>query len=213
MTNSSTVGIVIALIIGAVGGYLISGVRSSSSNGASMKASESATTQKNSEAQSTPPKTNEEKIANAMSAALDNVSKDATILDWPPAEGKEFVSLRKGSNGWTCLPDDPTTPGNDPVCVDGEAMKFFGAWMSKTKPKLAQAGIGYMLQGGATASNDDPFATTPKAGEDWMHAPPHLMVFPVTPPDPKVYGTSPDSGGPWVMWPNTPYAHLMIPVK
>jgi hypothetical protein len=33
--------------------------------------------------------------------------------------------------------------------------------------------------------------------------------------DPKsldVYSTDPKSGGPWVMWKGTPYAHLMVPV-
>jgi hypothetical protein len=44
-------------------------------------------------------------------------------------------------------------------------------------------------------------------------APPHLMVLF---PDPKLleaYSTDPGSGGPWVMWKGTPYAHLMVPVS
>ena len=34
--------------------------------------------------------------------------------------------------------------------------------------------------------------------------------------DPKAldaYPTDPKSGGPWVMWKGTPYAHLMVPVS
>ena len=157
--------------------------------------------------------TPEEKITNAMSAAPETVAKDATVLDWPTVAGKDFVELRKGTSEWTCLPDDLTTPSNDPICVDGMAMKWFQAYMGHKTPKIAQAGVGYMLQGGGTASNTDPSATKPADGETWMKEPPHIMIFPTSPADPKVYGSNPDSGGPWVMWPNTPYAHLMVPVK
>lgn len=204
------IAVVVALVIGAIGGYVMANTKSASPSTSTMK--ESVMMQTSSQGMNAS-STLEEKIANAMSAAPENVSKDATVLDWPAAGGKDFTTLRTGTNGWTCIPDFPTTPGNDPVCVDGEAMKFFQAWMSHTKPKLAQAGLSYMLQGGSDPSNTDPYATAPAAGEDWMHAPPHLMIFTTTPPDPKVYGTNPDSGGPWVMWANTAYAHLMVPVK
>jgi hypothetical protein len=26
--------------------------------------------------------------------------------------------LRKGTGEWTCVPDYPSTPGNDPMCLD-----------------------------------------------------------------------------------------------
>jgi hypothetical protein len=70
-----------------------------------------------------------------------------------------------------------------------------------------------MLQGASDASNTDPFAKHPAAGEDWVNAPLHLMVFPTGELDPKVYGTDPNTGAPWIMFANTPYQHLMIPVK
>ena len=202
-TNVLTVGI-IALIVGAIAGYWIAGSKSSPMTQDGTQAMSQSLS-----ASSTPT----EKIANAISAAPESIAKDATVLDYPSAEGKEFTQLRAGTNGWTCLPDDLSSPSNDPVCVDKEAMKFFQAWMTKAAPKLAQAGVGYMLQGGGSASNSDPFATKPADGEMWMHEPPHLMIFPTTPPDGKIYGTNPDAGGPWVMWAGTPYAHLMIPVK
>jgi len=34
-------------------------------------------------------------------------------------------------------------------------------------------------------------------------------------PDPGLYdhvSTDPDNGGPWVMWPDTPYEHIMVPI-
>ena len=207
MQNSKIVGIVIALIIGAIGGYLISG--SVSSPGKDNSMSKSAMTQTSSAL----PQTNEEKITNAMSAAPLAIAKDAAVIDWPAKDSDPFLTLRAGTNGWTCLPDYPVSPGNDPICVDAAAMDWFGAYMAHKTPKLAQAGLGCMLQGGSDPSNTDPYATEPKPGESWMSAPAHVMIFPSQKLDVKVYGTDSDSGKPWIMWAGTPYEHIMMPVK
>ena len=98
------------------------------------------------------------KIQNAMSAAPRTVAKDATIMDWPAKEGDEPTVLRKGTNEWTCFPDDPGTPGNDPMCLDKMWMVWAQGWMTKKAPKITAPGMAYMLQGGSTASNSDPFA-------------------------------------------------------
>ena len=58
------------------------------------------------------------KIQNAMNAAPPAVSKHATIMDWPAREGDQPTVLRKETNEWSCFPDDSSTPGNDPMCVD-----------------------------------------------------------------------------------------------
>jgi hypothetical protein len=159
------------------------------------------------------PKTKEDKIKNAMSAAPKAIAKDATVLDHPAKEGGEMPVLRKGSNDWTCLPDDPSTPANDPMCLDKMATQWAQAWMTKQEPQLSAAGIGYMLQGGGSASNIDPFAKKPAPGETWMKEPPHIMMFPAGKLDSSVYSTDMHSGGPWIMWVGTPYEHLMIPVR
>jgi hypothetical protein len=44
------------------------------------------------------PKSKEDKIQNAMSAAPKAIAKDATILDYPAKEGGEMPVLRQGSN-------------------------------------------------------------------------------------------------------------------
>lgn len=154
------------------------------------------------------------KIRNAMSAGPASIAKGATILDWVDRERGQMKELRKGANNWTCLPDDPTTPANDPCCIDRMAMQWAKARMSHGTPNLASPGIGYMLQGGGSASSTDPFAKKPSAGETWTKEPPHLMVFPSsgTKLDPTAYGGR-QSGGPWVMWAGTPYEHLIVPVK
>ena len=157
-------------------------------------------------------KTKAWKVQNAMSAAPRAIAKNATIVDQPGKEGGEMPVLRKGTNDWTCMPDDPSTPANDPMCVDKNAVDWAKAWKSHTEPKLSGAGMGYMLQGGGSPSNTDPFATKPAEGKKWLQEPPHLMLFGVK-LDPSVYSSDANSGTPWIMWAGTPYEHLMIPVK
>ena len=201
--NKLTTSIIIALIVGGIAGYNLRGDTSTQK----PQSSESMVKEEVSQ----DPK--EEKIKNALSAAPESVAKDATVLDWPEKEGAELATLQEGTNDWTCLPDYPGSPGNDPICVDAQAMQWFEAYMTKKQPQLAQAGLGYMLQGGSDASNTDPFAEKPADGEDWVSAPPHLMVFPTGNLDQNVYGTDDKRGKPWIMWAGTPYEHLMIPVK
>ncbi|HEY6064519.1 MAG TPA: hypothetical protein VIY96_00085, partial [Thermoanaerobaculia bacterium] len=161
-----------------------------------------------------PARSNAWKIQNALSAAPPAISKNATVMDWPATEGGEMKQLKAGTNGWTCLPDMADTPANDPMCMDKMAMAWGGAWIGHKDPNLTTTGIGYMLQGGGSASNTDPFAKVPAAGETWMKEPPHLMIFPATGSklDAAAYGDM-HSGGPWIMFGGTPYEHLMVPVK
>ena len=51
------------------------------------------------------------------------------------------------------------------------------AWMSKSDPKIEGTGIGYMLRGDTGSSNTDPFAMMPTANNEWVVAPPHIMVL------------------------------------
>ena len=154
----------------------------------------------------------DDKIDSAMSAGPESVSEDARILDWPDSGGN-MRELRAGTNGWTCLPDMEESPGDDPICADKMSMQWFQAWMDHRAPNLSQPGISYMLQGASDPSNTDPYAMTPAAGEDWMEAPPHIMIFPAGNLNENMYGTDPGSGHPWVMFAGTLYEHLMIPVE
>src|SRR5882672_7174509 len=66
------------------------------------------------------PKTDAAKIANAMTAAPAAVSRNANVVEM--SEDGSMKVLRKGSGEWTCVPDDPSTPGNDPMCLDRNGM-------------------------------------------------------------------------------------------
>jgi hypothetical protein len=153
------------------------------------------------------------KIANAMTAAPRSISGHAAIMDWPAAEGAPMTTLRAGTNGWTCLPDFPTTKGNDPMCVDDQWMSFMGAMMTKATPKVSHAGVAYMTApGGAWGSNTDPYASKAAKDNEWGFDPPHLMLLVTDQASLEGMSASRQNGGPWVMWKGTPYAHIMVPL-
>ena len=146
-------------------------------------------------------------IKSAEAAAPAEVAKGATIVD-----GNMKV-IRPGTNGWTCMPDLPTSPGTDPMCLDKNALEWAHAWMSKKDPPKGKMGIGYMLMGGSDASNTDPFATKPAAGGKWVDTGPHMMVLNIGDMFTGYPTTATNTKAPYIMFPGTPYAHLMIPVR
>ncbi|HEX9692374.1 MAG TPA: hypothetical protein VGA22_09780 [Gemmatimonadales bacterium] len=158
------------------------------------------------------PGTPEWTLQNAMSAAPPSISASATIMAWPATEGGEMTQVRAGTNGWTCMPDMPGTPDNDPMCVDATWLALFQAWQGRQPFTPTATGIAYMLQGGSGASDTDPYKMEPDPGQSWLVDPPHLMLI-----LPNVGGqglpTERSSGGPYVMWHGTPYAHVMVPIR
>ncbi len=153
-----------------------------------------------------------ETIKNAEMAAPAAVAMAATIYA-PQADGS-LKTLREGSNGFWCVPDDPSTPTNDPMCGDANVMEWLKAYLSHTEPPAGKVGFSYMLAGATTASNTDPYATTPAEGMDWIKDGPHVMVM-NAPELMALYpaNATPDTSQPYVMFGGTPYAHLMIPVQ
>lgn len=151
-------------------------------------------------------------VKSAMSAAPPAVAEHATVVT-VSADGTMKV-LRKGDNGFTCLPDNPNTPGPDPMCADQNAMEWVKAWLDKKPPPANKVGFLYMLSGGTDASNTDPYAEKPEANNNWVETGPHVMVVGAKgmmegyPRRPK-----PDTSQPYVMWADTPYEHLMLPVR
>ncbi len=142
-------------------------------------------------------------IHDALSAATPEMAMGAAVVDW------EQNVLKEGTNGWTCFPTPPQFE-KAPMCFDGAWMSWADAWMNKKPVNIDGVGIAYMLAGDSGASNSDPYAEGETA--DWVVSGPHLMV--ITPNTATLDGitTDPKSGGPWVMWKGTPYAHIMVPV-
>ena len=97
--------------------------------------------------------------------------------------------------------------------MNGPWLDFLKAYMGQTEPTYSTIGVAYMLVGDSPVSNSDPYASAPTTPDDWvtdLHA--HLMVL--VPDLSLLEGVSTDhrNGGHWVMWPETPYAHLMSPI-
>ena len=145
------------------------------------------------------------KIARAMSAAPPEIARKATILDIEP-DG-QMKKLRAGTNGWVCM----TESSGAPMCLDKEWQGWADALMSKADPQVKNVGVAYMLKGDNGASNTDPYAETATADNQWIVSGPHVMILT---PDATLLDslpTDPTTGGPWVMWKGTKYAHIMVP--
>lgn len=114
-------------------------------------------------------------IKSAMSAAPRAIARGAAIV--VVETDNRIRTVRKGTNGFACMPDNPATPGPDPMCTD-------------------------------------PYARKPEAGNNWVKTGAHVMVVGAKgmmagyPRSPKL-----DVSQPYVMWPDTPYERLMIPVR
>jgi len=154
-----------------------------------------------------------ELIASAMKAAPKDVAEKATIVA-PDASGG-MRTLRTGSNGFTCMPDNPETPGPDPMCWDKNSGAWMDAYLNHTTPPVGKIGLMYMLAGGTDASNTDPYASKPTTTNHWIKTGPHIMIVGADPSFYDTYpkGPDPDTKSPYVMWAGTPYQHLMAPIR
>jgi hypothetical protein len=146
-------------------------------------------------------------IAKVMSSAPAAVVNGATIIQ--VNKNGTSRTVRTGTNGFTCMMLDASTGG----CADKNAMAWMQAMMSHSAPPDG-VGFMYMLSGDNGASNTDPFATAQTASNHWVKTGPHVMIVG---PSVKTMGypmtADADPTKPYVMWPDTPYAHLMIPVS
>jgi len=158
-------------------------------------------------------RTDAELMAVLRQAAPPTIVEHATVMNAGP-DGKMKV-IQEGTNGWTCM--DPGVQGEgEPMCADKAAMDWASAWQSK-KPPTAPIGFMYMLKGDSGVSNTDPYDNEkPTPTNNWIKTGPHVMIVGTDAlPMAKNYPRSanPDPKAPYVMWPDTPYEHLMIPVN
>ena len=144
-------------------------------------------------------------IAKAVSAAPPEIRKNATVM--AVGSDGQMKQLRAGSNGWMCM----VAAGNA-MCLDKEWQAWGDAWMNKKDPPQPKTvGVAYMLQGDTGASNTDPYATKSTPDNEWVVSGPHIMLLPTDRSQLDAYPTDPNTGGPWVMWQGTKYAHIMVP--
>ncbi len=151
-------------------------------------------------------KSKQDRILQALRAAPAGLAHQATVKDW------DGTVLKQGGAEWTCYPGPEQMP-NSPMCFDAVWADWGPAWMNKKPFKTDKVGLSYMLMGDDGGSNTDPYATGPTEDNEWVKEGPHLMILV---PDAKMLDglpDDPDTGGPYVMWKGTPYAHIMVPVR
>ena len=147
---------------------------------------------------------NEELIARAMSAAPMMISAEATVVD------DDGNVLREGTNGWVCAPNVFPDDGY-PMCLDEVWQGWVKAFKAGEDFSADRIGISYMLQGDGGTSNSDPMHPNPAEADDFIKEGPHLMI--ILPGEMlEAFTDDPSSGDPYVMWKDTPYAHVMVPV-
>lgn len=147
-------------------------------------------------------------IQEALSAGPSYITENATVHNW------QHQTLREGSNGWTCLPTMPANAEKGevcPMCLDSTWHSFMAAVQAGEEPTVTQMGISYMIVGDCGVSNIDPSATGATEDNQWILEGPHLMMLL---PDSDLYDqypADPYADGPYIMWKDTPYEHLMVP--
>jgi len=150
---------------------------------------------------------NEDYIAVIKSAAPADLIDDATIVRM---EGSAVQTVQEGRNGWTCMTDQIGVP----MCADANALEWAHAWQAHETPP-EKTGFIYMLSGDKGASNSDPWAKGEAADNHWIKTGPHVMIVGATVKTMAGYprDLDPDPNKPYVMWPGSPYEHLMLPVR
>jgi hypothetical protein len=151
------------------------------------------------------PMTDAEKIADAMRAGPAFITKDATVLDWPPKPGGEYRVLRKGSNEWTCLPAIPGYPHDEPGCFDSVFLHWMEDSLAGHKPHIDHIGISYMYMGAVRRFHPN---------EQEYHVGPHLMIVSPRQEEFQAFNRDGSNGMPYVAHlPNRTELFLVIPIR
>ena len=146
-------------------------------------------------------------------AAPSFIGNYATVI------GGDGKVLREGSNGWTCsaanarpFPKMGWSSAHEamPFCLDENAMKF----MNGKQDEMTTDGWAWMLHGDGGEDNSKPgvLNKADSAPGQWIESGPHMMLMPMDSDSIKNMSSDFTTGAPYVMMPNTPVAHLMIPL-
>ena len=151
------------------------------------------------------------------SAAPAPLGTHATVL------GLDGSVLREGSNGWTCMVGNPRPAPEGgwpsahdamPVCTDDVGMKWMNDFMSGQDPDIERDTFMWMLHGDVGEDNTTAGVLDKADAKDpsqWIESGPHLMLLPADPTSLDGMSDNFNMGAPYVMFPGTPGAHVMIP--
>ena len=145
-------------------------------------------------------------LAKVKTAAPEQIVAKASII-MMQEDGKP-KSLQTGTNGYTCLIGSDGTP----LCADENGMAWLNAVGYKSDPPN-KIGFIYRLAGDTGTSNHEPHAQR-STRQHWVQTGPHVMIVGPLVKDMPGYPRSADVADPtqpYVMFPGTPYEHLMLP--
>jgi hypothetical protein len=151
----------------------------------------------------------EDLIKLSLSAAPAHIARDAAVMI--PGEDGKMVEVKKGTNGFTCIPTVNNRSEPDPMCMDPAVSQWVNDLTNNApKPTNTVPGISYMARGGIHWEKDGKILMKEEPGSKMVKEPSHWMVM--WPYDSKTTGlpTLPNPAGVYIMFDGTPYAHLMV---
>jgi hypothetical protein len=151
----------------------------------------------------------DEQIKLAQSAAPAHIAKDATVLVL--GEDGQYKEAKQGTNGITCIPTLMNLPKPDPMCMDAAAKQWLdGLATNAPKPSNTVPGIAYMGQGGSHWEKNGRVVMKEEPGAKEVKEPPHWMIMWPFDPNATRLPTVPNSSGAYIMFEESPYAHIMV---
>ncbi|MFN8580931.1 MAG: hypothetical protein U0163_08165 [Gemmatimonadaceae bacterium] len=164
-------------------------------------------------------------IAGAVTPLPVSMRASATVLGYDAS--MKLVSLRKGTNGMICLADDPRQKGFHPACYH-ESMEPFMARGRELRAqgvkndqvdtvRFAEVKSGKIKMPTQPASLYQIFApegafnasTGAVTGGDALF----VVYIPFATEQSTGLSAKPQKSGPWLMFPGTPKAHIMLSEK
>jgi hypothetical protein len=164
----------------------------------------------------------ERQIATAVSPLPLNLRANATVLGYG-ANGR-FTTLRRGSNDMVCIADDPSQKQFHVACYHKSLEPFMARGRELHARKLSHEAIDSIrladIKGGRYAMPSKPTALyqyfAPRDsvdaasgvvnGASWLY----VVYIPYVTPATTGLSANPINGGPWIMYPGKPWAHIMI---
>jgi hypothetical protein len=173
-----------------------------------------------SQAPAAPPLTAAQQIAVAVQAAPEERRADATVMGYD--DSGKLVTLRQGKNELICLADNPKSADFEVDCYQKDLEPFMARgrelaaqglkgkernetrWKEIDEGKVAMPkspSTLYILEGkgydAATGTITKPYRR-------------YVVYTPYATPETSGLSTMPIPGGPWLMFPGKPSAHIMI---
>ena len=164
----------------------------------------------------------QKQIAAAVSTLPLPLRANATVLGYN-SSGK-LVTLRKGSNDMICLADDPTQKQFHVACYHRSLEPFMSRGRELHARKLSREAIDSVrladIKSGRYAMPEKPAALyqyfaprdSVNATTGVVNGATYLYVVYLAYATPATTGitANPVDGGPWIMYPGKPWAHIMI---